>query len=318
MTPSLDIIIVNWNAGQQLHDCLESIVSTNCDGFTLGQVVVVDNASSDDSLDGLDTLSLPLTIIRNTANKGFGVACNQGASVCDADYLLFLNPDTRLFEHSLLVPLQFMQDKANQDVGICGIQLVDGNGEVARTCAHFPSLLRFTAQAIGLNKFPGLKGMGIHMAEWDHLSDKSVDHVIGAFFFIRRTVFEVLAGFDERFFVYLEDVDLSLRVSQSSWRSVYLAGAQAFHLGGGTSQQVKATRLFYSLRSRLIYGLKHFSLWQVWLLFGLTLFVEPVTRLLFALLRGGVEDMRNTWSGYGMLYRDLPEILGSSRVDSEV
>lgn len=312
MSPSLDIIIVNWNSGQQQRDCLESIVTAKRDGFTLGRVVVVDNASSDGSLDGLDTLSLPLNIIRNPVNRGFGAACNQGAAQCDAEYLLFLNPDTRLFEDSLVVPLAFMEDEINQDVGICGIQLVDEKRHVARTCARFPSLSRFAAQAIGLDKLPGLRGAGVHMAAWDHLSSRSVDHVIGAFFFMRRAVFEGLIGFDERFFVYLEDVDFSLRAKQAGWRTVYLAGAQAFHQGGGTSRQVKAKRLFYSLRSRLLYGFKHFPSLYAWGLFGLTMLVEPISRTLFSLLRGGVQDVHNTWRGYGILYRELPKVLKRS------
>ena len=309
MLTSIDIIIVNWNAGQQLHDCLASIVSVESNGFTLGQVVVVDNASSDGSLNGLDSFSLPLKIIRNTLNQGFGAACNQGASVCEAQYILFLNPDTKLFENSLTVPLAFMENEKNQDVGICGIRLVDESGHVARTCAHFPSLSRFAAQAIGLDRFPGLKGAGVHMAEWDHLSEKSVDQVIGAFFFMRRAVFESLAGFDERFFVYFEEVDLSLQARQAGWKTTYLASAQAFHLGGGTSSQIKATRLFYSLRSRLVYSFKHFSPLHAWGVLGLTVLIEPVSRTLFTLLRGGIGDVRNTWRGYVMLYSVLPEII---------
>lgn len=309
MNSSLDIIIVNWNAGQQLRECLESIVLARRDGFVLGRVVVVDNASSDASLEGLDSLTLPLKIIRNPENMGFGAACNQGAALCDADYLLFLNPDTRLFENSLAVPLAFMEDEANQDVGICGIQLVDEQGRASLSYVHFPSLSRFFAQTIGLNKLPGLRGAGVHMTDWDHLSDKVVDQVIGAFFFMRQDVFAVLKGFDKRFFVYFEEVDVSLRARKAGWKTVYLSGAQAFHQGGGTSQQVKAARLFYSLRSRLLYGFKHFSPLHAWVLFGLTMLVEPFSRTLFSLLRGGFEDMRNTWRGYSMLYRELPKLL---------
>jgi GT2 family glycosyltransferase len=311
----IDIIIVNWNSGDLLRKCLFSLNRFSCGN--LSKVVVVDNGSVDTSADGLGKFDFPLQVLRNRENLGFARACNQGAAVCDARYLLFLNPDTELFDSSLVVPLAFMEDATNLDVGICGIQLVDEKGRVARTCARIPSLSRFAVQAIGLNKFPGLRGAGVHMDEWDHLSDKSVDHVIGAFFFMRRTVFEALNGFDERFFVYLEDVDFSLRAKQVGWKTVYLTGAQAFHQGGGTSRQVKAKRLFYSLRSRLLYGLKHFSLWQAWVLLGLTIVVEPLSRSVFSLFRGGIRDVRNTWRGYSMLYRDLPNILGKSRENSE-
>lgn len=305
---NIDIVIVSWNAGKQLDKCLASIARFGEENIK--KVVVVDNASSDGSADDLDRFGLPLEVIRNQENLGFALACNQGAAVCDSRYLLFLNPDTEIFENSFDVPLAFMEDEVNQDVGICGIQLVDEKGRVVRTCARFPSLSRFAAQAIGLNKIPGLRGMCALMAEWDHLSDKSVDQVIGAFFFARRTVFEALNGFDERFFVYFEEVDFSLRAKRAGWKTVYLTGAYAFHEGGGTSRQVKATRLFYSLRSRLLYGFEYFPSWQAWVLLGLTLFVEPLSRSVFSLLRGGMRDVRNTWRGYNMLYRDLPNILG--------
>jgi GT2 family glycosyltransferase len=86
---TLDIVIINWNAGAQLMECLKSVVSAEKDGFTLTQVIVVDNASADDSLNGLESLELPLKIIENTENLGFGAACNQGAEISKADYCCF-------------------------------------------------------------------------------------------------------------------------------------------------------------------------------------------------------------------------------------
>ncbi len=216
---SVDIVIVNWNAGRQLRDCLKSIVAARRDGFTLGSVVLVDNASNDNSLEGVEALPLPLTIIHNQINRGFGAACNQGAAICKSDYFLFLNPDTQLFEASLTVPLAFMEGRANQKVGVCGIQLIDKKGHVACTCSRFPSLLRLSIQAVGLNKLPGLKSTGVCMAGWDHSTKEVVDQVIGAFFFVRRKVFEALDGFDERFYVYFEEVDLSLRAKKMGWQS---------------------------------------------------------------------------------------------------
>jgi GT2 family glycosyltransferase len=118
-----------------------------------------------------------------------------------------------------------------------------------------------------------------------------------------------LDGFDERFFVYLEDLDLSLRAHQEGYQSVYLADAQAFHAGGGTSRQVKAHRLFYSLRSRLMYGFKHFHPWQAWSLVLITLSIEAFTRTGFSLMSDGIAGVRNTWSAYGMLWRELGSIL---------
>ena len=142
-----------------------------------------------------------------------------------------------------------------------------------------------------------------------HRATRDVDHVIGAFFLIRQALFKHLSGFDERFFVYLEDLDLSLRVHRHGYRSMYLSDAQAFHVGGGTSRQVKAHRLFYSLRSRLLYGFKHFSTHQAWALLLTIVFLEPFTRSFFAILRRSALDLSATLRAYGMLYRDLPRIL---------
>jgi len=233
----------------------------------------------------------------------------SGSSTGLGDFLLFLNPDTRLFEDSLSVPLAFMQRPENSAVGIVGIQLVDEKNHIARSCARFPSLDIYFAQALGVNRLPGLRHLNMHMSEWAHDKTATVDHVIGAFYLMRRSLFDSLGGFDERFFVYLEDLDLSLRANQSGWSTVYLAEAQAFHAGGGTSRQVKAVRLFYAMRSRLLYGFKHFSVAKAWVLLFITLAVEPLSRLLFTILKGSWRDAHHTLQGYGMLVKSLPDVL---------
>ncbi len=304
-----DVVIINWNAGSLLADCVRSIAETRQEGFNLGQVVIVDNGSTDGSLDELASTALPLKIIRNTENKGFAAACNQGAQGSRADYLLFLNPDTRLFIDSLSVPLAFMEAAQNQSVGICGIQLIDEHEEISRSCTRFPTPRMFYSKIFGLDRlFPGFF-QSHFMEEWGHRENREVDHVIGAFFLMRRRLFQQLNGFDERFFVYLEDLDLSLRARKSGWTSYYLADARAYHKGGGTSEQVKAMRLFYSLRSRILYGYKHFSPTQATLLLVSTLCFEPVTRLVLNLLQGAFKSADETISGYLMLYRALPEIM---------
>ena len=301
----VDIIIVNWNAGQQLCVCLESIMAANTEEFELRRVVVVDNASTDRSLDGLEHLSLPLTIMRNATNRGFAAACNQGAKGSDADYLLFLNPDTRLFSDSLSKPIAFMEQAENQQIGIVGIQLMDEQGQVSRTCSRFPTPQTFFVKMCGLDYiFP--KHFSSHfMTDWEHNKNRGVDHVIGAFFLVRQPLFKELNGFDEQFFVYFEDLDFSVRASRLGWRSYYFAEAQAFHKGGGTSEQVKATRLFYSLRSRILYGYKHFNKVIAIVLMMGTLLIEPVTRVVYALYSRSFLQLQETVKGYALLWRSF-------------
>lgn len=297
----LSIVIVNWNAGTHLVTCIKSINQFG-DGL-VREVIVVDNGSTDNSDASIEGLP-NITLNRTGVNLGFGKACNLGARHAKSEYLLFLNPDAALYENTLPDVLAYMQDSANAKVGICGVQLLDEAGHISRSCTRFPSPLGFVAHAIGVDRiFPRF---GHFMAEWDHKQTRQVDHVIGAFFLVRRELFEALEGFDERFFVYLEDLDFSYRAYQSGWRCVYLADVQAFHAGGGTSNQIKARRLFYSLRSRLLYSFKHFSWIGASAVLIATLLVEPLSRSVLALLRRSWPSLKETWAAYGMLWQWLP------------
>jgi len=309
--PIADVIIVNWNSGEQLRQCLTSIEAADQGNFALSRVCVVDNASQDNSVNETVQYELPIQIIHNGQNKGFAVACNQGAQDSQADYLLFLNPDARLFENSLTVPISFMEQSENKNVGIVGIQLVDDSGSVARTCARFPTPGRFFAKMLGLDRLFPKYFSSYFMREWDHSETRIVDHVIGAFFLVRRLVFESLGKFDERFFVYLEDLDFSYRAHQAGWQSVYLATAQAYHAGGGSSRQTKARRLFYSLRSRILYSYKHFGFYSAMFVMLGTILIEPFSRLVLAGMHRSIQEAQQTAKAYGLLFRALPSILRS-------
>lgn len=307
-TPTLDIVVVNWNAGPFLKTCLESVARADHEGFVLSRVVVVDNGSTDGSLRGIEGVSLPLAIVRNETNRGFGAACNQGAERSRADYLLFLNPDVVLEEKSLSSAVAWMESARGTGKGILGIQLLDGEGKVARTCARFPKPRHFLSQMLGLYRLaPRLFSTHV-MVEWDHEQSREVDHVMGAFFLIRRPLFASLQGFDERFFVYLEDLDLSLRARRSGWRSYYLADTKAQHKGGGTSEQVKALRIFYALQSRIFYGYKHFSGSAATALLAGTLILEPLARMVLAVFERSPATMRETLQAFQLLWRNLPRL----------
>ncbi len=141
------------------------------------------------------------------------------------------------------------------------------------------------------------------MVEWTHDATRYVDHVIGAFYLIRRDVFERLGGFDERFFMYLEDLDLSLRVLAAGGKCLFAADATAHHAGGGTTRNIKATRLFYSVRSRLQFATKHFGVVSAALVWFASLTVEPLLRSVSAVLRGSKDELSEVWGGYAQLLR---------------
>jgi GT2 family glycosyltransferase len=274
----IDVVIVNWNTGNLLRNCVDSIIKNNQAAFN--KIIVVDNNSNDESETGLPE-SVNLKVIKNKINYGFAKGCNIGASHVKAKYTLFLNPDTFLYEDTFKKVLKIMESNNNSKIGICGIKLENEQGDTLRHCARIPSFFNMLCHVIALDRlFPKL---GYTMGEWDHEDTQNVDHVIGAFLLVRTNLFKELKGFDERYFVYLEDLDFSLRAKQLGWECLYYAETKANHFCGGSSKNIKATSLFYSVRSRLLYSHKHFNRLQFILILVTTLFLEPLTRFLWSI-----------------------------------
>lgn len=300
---ALDVVIVNWNSREHLRNCLHSVQQFASQCSLELHITVVDNGSTDRSADDLPTLVLEPEVFKNETNRGFAAACNQGASVGESEFILFLNPDTKLSRDSLEAPVAYLGSPANARVGIVGIQLLDTSGRKARTCSRFPTLRAFLFEIIGLAKIAPAIFSPNRMTDWDHSETRLVDEVMGAFFLVRRKVYEELGGFDERFFVYFEEVDFSYRARLRGWSSVYLADASASHWGGGSSERVKDDRLFYSLRSRILYAFKHFSLPKAYVLLMMTLLIEPITRIAWHVIRGSWTSVPATIRGYMKLLR---------------
>jgi N-acetylglucosaminyl-diphospho-decaprenol L-rhamnosyltransferase len=316
-SPSVDVVIVNWNTGRYLRECLESIVPADGPEVTIGRVVVVDNASSDGSVDGLHDLRLPLDVIRNTRNVGFAAACNQGAAESTADYLLFLNPDTRLFPDTLAAVTRFMESEQATGIGVCGVHVVDEAGAPAISCARFPTLRVLFGEMTGLRLLLPRVFPGHQLAAAELRRSQPVDQVIGAFYFVRRDLFTRLRGFDERYFLYFEEVDFALRARRHGARSYFLRDASVFHAENVSSDQVRSTRLYHSLRSRLLFAREHWPGWQARLLVALTLTVEFTARLVRAAVRGSRSELSATVAGYRRLLGDLLG-LGPRRTDGAI
>jgi len=281
---------------------------------TLGNIIVVDNASTDGSLSPLDHFfgKFPLKFIRNAENRGFAAACNQGAAGSTADFLLFLNPDTRLTAGCLEKPIAFF-NTAEDRIGIIGVQLINTNGEIARSCAREPTAGAMISQSLGLDRILPSYFPRHFLSEWPHDVTRTVDQVMGAFFMIRRALFESLRGFDERFFVYFEDLDLAVRSRALGWTSVYLSTAQAFHRGQGTTDVAKARRLFYFCRSKILFARKYFTRTEAIAIAATTLLIEPMTRTFAALMAGRGGAVPDILRGFLMLWCDFPNILREPR-----
>lgn len=296
--PAADIVIVNWNAGRHLQECLRSIVRCDRSLLRVARIVVVDNASTDSSMNELTSGDIPLDVVRNSRNRGFAAACNQGAARGHSDFLLFLNPDTELYPDTLRAVGGFLGTSAAEGVGICGGRMVDERGEPAISCSRFPNLRIFFGKMTGLDRLaPGLFPPH-HLLPAETTASGPVDQVIGAFFLLRRSLFDQLDGFDERYFLYFEETDLALRARRRDRRSYYLHQARVHHIGQVSSAQLGGGRLYHSLCSRSRYAFRHWPRSHAWLLVALTLTVELAARLSRAVLRRSLSECRATLCGY--------------------
>jgi len=302
----LAIVIVNWNSGLHLEKCINSIFKYKIK--SLSKVIIVDNNSSDNSLDFLKfNTEDNIFVFFNKINLGFSKACNQGAKQADKDtrYFLFLNPDTILSEGCIDKSVYFLDKKSNQNFGICGIAL-NNSDKITASCFRFPSLKLLITEALGISKINPKYGR--QMFEWNHNSIRKVDQVIGAYFMVRKDLFETLNGFDERFFVYYEEVDFSLRAKKEGFYSIFNNELSCYHYGGGTTEKIKAERLFLSLKSRLIYFKKHFSKSEYFLAKFFTLIIEPISRFIFILVKMKWVNIFSLIKAYKKLIYSIKEL----------
>lgn len=303
----ISIVIVNWNYGHGVRLLVKTIIDQFANYEWRPQIIIVDNNSSDGSVEILRTLSDDVTIIASSVNHGFAGGCNLGCGEAIYPLILFLNPDTIVDRKTIVECVEFMNHPKNSRVGVLGIQLVNEGGLVTRSSARFPRASMFLLQNLGVTRF--LPALGHTMSEWPHDQTREVDQVIGAFFLTRREVYDRLGGFDERFFVYFEEVDYAYRARKIGYSSVFFAGAQAFHEGEGTTAKIKGRRLFYLLRSRILYGKKHYNALENLLNILNTLIVEPASRTGYLLVSGRKSELPALREGFGLLYKDLPNIL---------
>lgn len=297
----VDIIIINWNSGDYLRKCVESIFSTNSENY-INDIIIIDNNSTDSSLEGIE-MNRKINVIRNKINKGFSKACNQGFKLCTSSYILLLNPDTQLLDNTIADCVSFMNQNAETD--ILGCQLLNENGEITFSCSRFPTPLGILSDSFGLSKIaPSIFKPAIILTNWHHMESRYVDQLMGAFMFIRKSVFEKVGYFDERFFVYYEEVDFSRRLAEKGGCSFFNANIKAIHTGGGTTNSVKGFRLFLNLRSRLQYAKKHFNFSGYFCVWICTFCIEPLTRSLFLLFSNRSSEIVGLYQGYKLLLKD--------------
>lgn len=254
----VSVIIVNYNVRFFLEQCLHSLKRAG-DGLAV-QTIVVDNASSDGSINYLKPKFTDVHFITNKTNIGFAAACNRGLKEAVGRYVLFLNPDTLLSEDVLHRCIHFFS--RHKEAGAVGIKMIDGSGAFLKESKRsFPSPLTSLYKLAGLAKlFPRSKTFSrYHLVHLDADQNHEVDVLAGAFMMIKKEVLDKVGSFDEAFFMYGEDVDLSYRIQKGGYKNYYVPEAQIIHFKGESTRRgsLNYVRMFYQAMS--LFVTKHYG-----------------------------------------------------------
>ena len=246
------IIIVNYNAGFHLRDCIQTLPPDS-------DIIIVDNASHDNSLSLVEALQHPnVRIIRNTTNLGFATACNIGAKASQADLLFFLNPDCRL-EPNTIAELITALDSA-PDIGMVGGLLLNPDGsEQAGGRRSVPTPWRSFTRAFGLSKLLPryFKDFNLHQHPLP-TAPLAVEAISGACMLMKKSTFEQLGGWDEAYFLHCEDLDLCMRYRGAGYRILFVPSARLTHDKGVCSQAQPLTVEWHKHRGMLRFYQKFF------------------------------------------------------------
>jgi GT2 family glycosyltransferase len=252
----LSIIIINYKVLDFLVQAIRSIVVA--DNFDICEIIVVDNNSKDGSKELINKDFPFVKYIELKTNHGFGKASNIGANIACGKYLLMLNPDTVISKNTLSVGIDFLEK--NKEVGILGPKVLNQDGSFQFQCRRsFPTPLNAFCYMSGLSKiFPTNKLFGSYNLSWISPDDEcDIDAVSGACFFIPRNLFLQVEGFDESFFMYGEDLDLSAKVNNAGFKVHYTPQTEIIHFKGrsSTSKKLKSRINFYE--AMILFSKKH-------------------------------------------------------------
>ncbi len=253
---TLSIVIVNYNVKDLLKRCLESIFQYEKD--VEFEVIVVDNDSKDHSQKMLKSDFPQVKVMQNKRNLGFSAGCNQGIRESRGRYLLLLNPDTELTPGGLKNMIDFMDSRPK--AGICGPKMTDQEGNLQFSCRSFPSYLTAisSSQSVMHRIFPGnFLSQKYLLKEKDHSQTGEVDWVSGSCLLAKRGMLEKVGLLDERFYMYVEDVDLCYRAKTAGFSVYYFPSVVVIHHVGKSTQKRKIDMLVEHHKSMYHFYNKH-------------------------------------------------------------
>lgn len=286
MPVDVSIIIVSYNTKAVLLDCLDSIYRWASP--RAGEIIVIDNASTDGSTEAVAQRFANVTLWRNAENIGFAGANNQGIQKASGQYLLLLNPDTLFTEDAVAPLLAFMEQ--HPEAGITGCKILNLDGSLQPSYFPLPNLLSVLWTALFLDRLSPLNHVN---GKWvlrhqPQAEPFRVQRLLGAFLLVRREALQQTGGFDEGFFLFSEEEDLCYRVLQNGWAIYYFPQTQIIHLGGQSAPKTDPRAVTYANESKVRFFRKHHGT-AAQLLFRIIWFVALIIRTPAVLLLAASE-----------------------------
>jgi GT2 family glycosyltransferase len=253
-------VIVNWNTRDLTLQCLRSIYA-QLDSFT-SQIIVVDNASEDDSVQVIRGEFPSVAVIENEENLGFAKANNRGLRECSGRYVLLINSDVVLRDGCFAALHEYIGQ--HPKIGVLGPRILNGDLTIQESCKEFPTVWNTLCRALALDTaFPHLRLFSSQLMKyWSHDDVRPVDILSGCFWMVRREALETVGPLDERFFMYAEDKDWCKRYWKAGWSIVYYPHAEAIHLAAASSSRDPVRFYLEMNRANLRYWKKHYGRFQ--------------------------------------------------------
>ncbi|WP_253200515.1 glycosyltransferase family 2 protein [Clostridium sp. CF012] len=253
----LSIIIVNYNTKKLLADTIQSVIDTV--GLIKYEIIVVDNASADGSIEMVNAQYPQANLIENKDNLGFPKANNIGIKEASGRYILLLNSDTKVLNSCVQKCLEYMD--SNIKVGALGCKLLLANGKLDHACKRgFPTPEASLYYILNLHKlFPTSKKFGEYTLNYLPIDEiNEVDALTGAFMMVRKEVINKVGLLDETFFMYGEDLDWCFRIKEAGYKVIYYPEAVTIHYKGGSSKRKRYKTIYEFHRAMFIFYNKHY------------------------------------------------------------
>lgn len=253
MPPELSIIIVSWNTRELLVACLRSlqpqIEAWQTEHARQIETIVIDNVSTDGSMDAIRRLFPWVCVIENATNVGFAAANNLALPLCHGELIWLLNPDTALRPGALTALVRFMDE--HLEAGVAGSRLLNADHTLQPSAFPAPTLLRELWRLLHLDKFVAYGQYAMH--DWSTNRARAVDAVQGASLITRRSILEQVGFFDPDYFIYTEEIDLCHRIRAAGWKIYWVPQSEVVHYGGQSTQQVARAMFLQLYGSKIVY-----------------------------------------------------------------